>query len=43
MLPADQLGLSKPVFPGGFHHLFNLVFNFLNIKLTAESVNFSKS
>jgi hypothetical protein len=29
MLPADRLGLSKPVCPGGFRHLFNLVMYFL--------------
>ncbi len=29
MLPAEQLGLSKPVCPGGFRNLFNLVVNFL--------------
>jgi hypothetical protein len=23
MLPAERLGLSKPVCPGGFRHLFN--------------------
>ncbi len=28
MLPAERLGLSKRVCPGGFRHLFNFVVNF---------------
>jgi hypothetical protein len=44
MLPAERLGLSKPVCPGGFRPFLISSLTFKNIKpLTAESVNFSKS
>ncbi len=44
MLPAERLGLSKPVCPGGFRHYLISSLTFQNIKpLTAENDNFSKS